>query len=97
MTLTQFGIAKVRASVTHIVNIAQGIKGVDLSVRLATEHPEATGDEILSCIFDMISEGELVEVEYELPLMTYRTKSFILPRGTSININKIKPHNEGTK
>lgn len=77
-----------RSRIITIVNSSQGLKGVELSTRLAGEFLEFTGEEILHEIFDLIENGQLVEIEYELPTMMYRTKSFILPKGTAININK---------
>lgn len=38
---------------------------------------------------EMVSEGKLVEVEYLLPNMNYRIKSFLLPAGTVLN--NVKP------
>jgi hypothetical protein len=35
-------------------------------------------------IAELCAEGELVEVEYVLPNMTYRVKTFLLPKGTEI-------------
>lgn len=80
--------ANIQDHIRRIVVAAQGIKGVELSARLATEYMEVSGTDMLQLIFEMIQNGELVEVEYELPTMSYRTKSFILPKGTSVNVSK---------
>lgn len=37
-------------------------------------------------IFDMVKNGELVEVEYILPHLSYKIKSFILPSGTDVSL-----------
>lgn len=86
--MTDQRVIQLTVRVVQIVEAAQGIKGAELSARLATEFLDLQGEEILQHIFHMIENGELVEIEYELPAMRYRTKSFILPRGTTINVNK---------
>ena len=67
--------------------IASGKKGIDLFAELAslgyTDH-----DLIHLTIEDMIWSGRIIEVEYELPTMEYRVKSFYLPGKTNIKIRK---------
>lgn len=38
----------------------------------------------IDIIDEMVSAGELVEIEYVLPTMNYRVKSFLLPAGTEV-------------
>ena len=35
---------------------------------------------------EMVSEGHIREIEYILPQMDYRTKSFYLPAGTEVTV-----------
>lgn len=79
---------RLRNRILEIVNPSTGIKGMELATILANEFHPLTTEKILQEIFDLIKEGELIEIEYQLSTMDYRTKSFILPKGTSINISK---------
>lgn len=46
------------------------------------------GFNVIDLIDEMVKAGDLVEVEYILPTMNYRVKSFLLPKGTKINMKK---------
>lgn len=74
----------IQERITEIVVVTQGIKGVELGARLATERLDLTIDQILIAVQDLVDTGELVEIEYNLPEMNYRTKSFYLPKGTEV-------------
>ena len=76
---------KLKEEIANIVRELQGCKAVPLAT-----HPKLArifGDYHPGTIFDeMVKEGMLVEVQYELPNMSYRTKCFYLPGGTKARI-----------
>ncbi len=41
---------------------------------------------VIDLINRMVKEGDLVEIEFVLPTMDYRVKSYYFPRGTKLNI-----------
>lgn len=45
-------------------------------------------DAILSTLNEMITKGDLVELDYVLPNMEYRVKSMYFPKGTYITTRK---------
>lgn len=60
----------------------QGIKATELCAR--EEIVRATGDfDVPSLLDELVKEGRLVEVEYVLPQMEWRAKSFYLPAGST--------------
>jgi hypothetical protein len=67
--------------------VSNGKKAVELVTEVNILLSE-TGSEFptdLPAIIDqMVKDGELVEIEYVLPDMNYRIKSFYLPKGTEI-------------
>lgn len=46
---------------------------------------ESGGDYLIDLIDKMIRDKEIIELEYVLPDMPYRTKSFLMPPGTVLN------------
>ena len=71
--------------ITSVVDEVQGIKLMDLIVRLRDEHSEKyMGVNIFKVIDDMELQGKLVIIRYFLPTMEYRLKEFIFPGGTKI-------------
>jgi len=71
-----------------IVNEHQGLKLTEL-VMHATVAISKLGyrePDLVKVLNGLISEAKLLEIEYVLPDMDYRIKSFILPAGT-----KVKP------
>jgi hypothetical protein len=47
-------------------------------------------DSLDATIDEMITDFDLVEVEYTVPRMRYRVKSLIFPKGTTIELTKPK-------
>jgi len=60
---------------------AQGCKATELAVALWQ------AEDLSSLIAELVSEGRLTEVEYVLPNLNYRAKSFLLPGNTSITLS----------
>lgn len=46
------------------------------------------GFDLIQLIDELINEKKIIEVEYVLPTMDYRVKSFLLPFGTNIMVNR---------
>lgn len=84
----------VKKMIAEIVANIQGCKATELAVHVAQHVTNpTTRQQIFDSNFDfpdllqeMITEGMLVEVEYVLPSMNYRCKSFLLPAGTQVNV-----------
>lgn len=69
--------------IVEIVRDSNGLKSTELVVK-AVESGVNNPVEVLTYL---IRCRQLVEVEYELPHMNYRLKSFILPAGTKISLS----------
>ena len=73
--------------IVKIVEDHQGLKATELAVLVGDNKATVglLGD--FPLILDkLVSEGKLVELEYVLPSMNYRAKSFILPANTSCRL-----------
>lgn len=91
-------LKKIRQLILDVIYDKQGIKATKLSTvvfsYLYDSEIDITPlkDELkltdlwMGIIEELIKEGEIVEIEYNLPNMEYRTKSFYLPKGTTVNI-----------
>lgn len=79
-----------REAILKIINSGQGIKGVDLVLKVLTElfPSEFKSGQVLEELTRMVKEGEIIEIEYTLPDMNYRIRSFYLPKGTKLYVNK---------
>lgn len=78
--------------IVEVIQTCQGMKATELPVKLY-EHHEALFMEICSALqawslhklaADLVKEGRIIEIEYILPDMTNRIKSFYLPKGTQV-------------
>lgn len=69
----------------QMVEDHQGMKSVDLVVNMINHFPNSR-IKFNEWIPELIEKGELVEVEYILPSMDYRVKSFLLPKGTKVRM-----------
>ena len=67
--------------VCQVVEEKQGCKATELAadVRIAT-----AGRDLPEAIERLVEKGELLEIEYVLPTLNFRIKSFLLPKGTEI-------------
>jgi len=72
--------------IIKVVESSQGIKAVDLTIKVISEiiPRDINNLDVLGVLQDLVLRGELVEIEYSLPQMSYRTKSFFLPKGSKI-------------
>jgi len=62
------------------VLIAHVLDNIDNTTQLTRSQLQWTA--VPELVQDLVDKGELVEVEYVLPNMDYRIKSFLLPKGT---------------
>ena len=75
-------------AIRHIVNTNQGVKGVELALKvMSLINPQKfQQEEFFRELNRLVAEGELVEIEYVLPIMEYRIKSMYFPKGTKVEI-----------
>uniref|UniRef100_A0A6M3L8D9 Uncharacterized protein n=1 Tax=viral metagenome TaxID=1070528 RepID=A0A6M3L8D9_9ZZZZ len=72
--------------ILELVN--NGIKGTELVVKIISESDVLIHTDVVKVIEELMEQGEMIEIDYVLPSMEYRIKSFYLPKGTSISIEK---------
>jgi len=77
---------KVKEWIVDFVVSKQGCKAMDLCVNIAELYGKFDFD-IGLLVEELVKEKRLVEVEYILPSMSYRVKSFLLPKETEVKIN----------
>lgn len=70
--------------ILSVVSVHNGLKGVELVHKVMEADIMITNNEIMDVIFDMIAEGHLVEIEMVFPNRV--SKSFIVPKGTLVNV-----------
>jgi len=72
------------------VTRSQGIKAVELASSFVQDCQEAKlsleWHDPCAILEHLVASGKLVEVEYVLPGLPFRTKSFYLPAGTQVNV-----------
>lgn len=67
--------------------VSSGIKMNELCTNLIEDfidNPEINNYTPVEVVNEMIKNGDIMEIEYCLPNMRYRLKSFLLPKGTEI-------------
>jgi len=71
------------------VNSQQGIKGVELVLNvMAIINPMKFKEkDYIFELAELVSVGEIVEMEYILPQMDYRIKSIYFPKGTKFHVD----------
>ncbi len=79
--------------IVDAVSSSQGLKAVELPGiiydRLYRDNNTISDEDfdIPLIINRMVIEKKIVEVQYVLPTMQYRMKSFLLPAGTAVNVS----------
>ena len=73
--------------IVSVVESCQGCKAMELTSKekLWQVIVEFHLNELLE---ELIRDKQLIEVEYILSSMSYRTKSFLLPGGTKVSVNE---------
>lgn len=88
---------QVRNLILNVVNESPGVQGIELVVkchkRRALVDDDPYSDEniddtidIIDEIDELVNDGNLVEIEYTLTSMSYRTKMVYFPKGTKISV-----------
>lgn len=78
----------IKELIVKTVNDHQGIKATELAVDVISENTEITPDDYENALSELIRNGEIVEVEYTLPSMDYRVKSWFLPKDSVVVVSK---------
>jgi hypothetical protein len=78
--------------IVNTVKLRAGIKAVDLvlAVMEFTNPVMLVQHEYESALAEAIASGEIIEVDYVLPEMDYRTKSIYFPKGTTFEFNIVR-------
>ena len=81
---------EIKDAIVERVTANQGMKATQLAAEadLAIE-ANPFMDDIPEMYEELVREGRLLEIEYVLPNLPFRTKSFYLPAGTTISV---RPH-----
>lgn len=72
---------------THITNFLEtnhGLKGTELVTKIMSMNLSINYNEIMDMIFDMIARGDIIEIEMVFP--NHTSKSFLVLKGTSVNV-----------
>jgi hypothetical protein len=82
-----------RKAIIEMVEEEQGVKATELVPQIAIRHPELiiVLNEMPDVLEQLVHEGELVEVEYILHTMSYKSKSWYLPKGTEVIVRDGRP------
>lgn len=74
-----------------IINDSTGLKVTELVTKVTigihedTEiNPKPTGDEVVAMVNKLIKSGQIIEIDYTVPTMDWRIKSFLLPKDSKI-------------
>ncbi len=78
-----------KQKILDIINSRQGVKAVELVLAIMDDvNPiRFNQDEFHLALNELIEFGEIIEIEYILPNIEYRVKSFYLPKGTKFEIS----------
>lgn len=74
-----------RTAILSAIAGFQGVKSTELVAKVVLEIGGNSVDAQLAEMLDkLIEDGEIIEIEYILPEMPYRVKSFLLPKGCKL-------------
>lgn len=76
-----------KEAIIKVVEGYQGLKATELVVKIFDVIPPSESPKILDAIWELVEAGEIIEINYILPQMDYRTKSFLLPKGTTVRLS----------
>ncbi len=76
----------IKSSILAFVSTRPGCTAIELVVGVGFGENFALDIPVL--LEKLVDEGSLVEVEYTLPSMSYRTKSILFPKGSNLMITK---------
>jgi hypothetical protein len=73
----------------EMINADGPIKGSELVVRFIKRHvadPNIGAYDVTILLDALVTNGEIIEIEYTVPTMNYRVKSMYFPAGSEITI-----------
>ncbi len=77
-----------REAILTTVNTRNGVNGVDLVLNcMGLVSPWFDDKDYMFHLAELVSSGEIVELEFILPTMDYRLKSIYFPKGTKLYVN----------
>ena len=77
-----------REAILTTVNTRNGVNGVDLVLNcMGLVSPWFEDKDYMFQLAELVSSGEIVELEFILPSMDYRMKSIYFPKGTKLYVN----------
>ena len=82
-------MTKLEEWMIKFVTDRQGCKAIELTAEAVSFFPAIDSATIISALGRLVMSGKLVEIEYTLPQLSYRVKSFLLPSGASLYLTKI--------
>ena len=74
---------EVKNLIVQMVTDLQGVKATKLAAELIPVWLEYDAPELFE---ELVEEGQLVEIEYVLPEMNFRCKSFYFPKVTKVTV-----------
>ncbi len=74
--------------ILDLIEVNYGLKGTELVTKVMSFDLVSSYNDIMDKIFDMIARGDIVEIEMVFP--NHSSKSFLVLRGTTINIIRKK-------
>ncbi len=84
---------QIKALVAEKINASLGIRYTELAAEVwhdlfNNENPpeDVSTDDFHSIVAEMLKTGEITGIEYEVPLMEYRTKQILFPKGTHLRV-----------
>jgi hypothetical protein len=79
---------ELKQKIVDIITEVQGCKATELSTKLTIDVLNALEiHDLPTVLAELLHERRLVEVEYVLPNLSFRAKSFLLPAGVEVKIN----------
>lgn len=86
-------VEDIKTIMAMVVNERNGMKATELAAdrrvieaALAAEKETGKSVEVPDLMDELVKEGQFVEVQYTVPDMPYRIKSFYLPKGSKVTI-----------
>ncbi len=74
--------------ITNFLSVHYGLKGTELVNKVMGLDLNVTNNDIMQKVFDMVEDGDIIEIEMISP--NHVSKSFLVLRGTTINIIRKK-------
>lgn len=83
----EINMSKMKEEIVELVNDFGPIKATELVVRLIEKQGFTQNSLITDILNELVKNGDIIEVSYILPSMTYREKVLYFPKGTIIGVD----------